>query len=103
MFNRRQLWSWVAAFTLSAAGTAQAQDVIRVATDATFPPFEYTENGKRTGFDVELIEAIGKVLNKKIEWTEIDFKGLIPGIVSKRFDVAASAIYITDERKKVVA
>lgn len=103
MFNRRQLWSWVAAFTLAAAGSAQAQDVIRVATDATFPPFEYTENGKRTGFDVELIEAIGKVLNKKIEWTEIDFKGLIPGIVSKRFDVAASAIYITDERKKVVA
>ena len=46
--NRRQLWSWVAAFTLAAAGTAQAQDVIRVATDATFPPFEYTENGKRT-------------------------------------------------------
>ena len=103
MFLRRQLLSWAAVWTLAAAGAAHAQDAIRVATDATFPPFEYTENGKRTGFDVELIEAIGKVLNKKIEWTEIDFKGLIPGILSKRFDVAASAIYITDERKKVVA
>jgi polar amino acid transport system substrate-binding protein len=103
MFLRRQLLSWAAVWMLAAAGAAHAQDAIRVATDATFPPFEYTENGKRTGFDVELIEAIGKVLNKKIEWTEIDFKGLIPGILSKRFDVAASAIYITDERKKVVA
>ncbi len=103
MFSRRQLLSWAAMWVLAAAGAAHAQDAIRVATDATFPPFEYTENGKRVGFDVELIEAIGKVLNKKIEWTEIDFKGLIPGILSKRFDVAASAIYITDERKKVVA
>jgi polar amino acid transport system substrate-binding protein len=51
---------------------------------------------------VELIEAIAKVLNKKVEWTDIDFKGLIPGLLSKRFDVAASAIYITDDRKKVV-
>jgi polar amino acid transport system substrate-binding protein len=33
---------------------------------------------------------------------DIDFKGLIPGLMSKRFDMAVSAIYITDERKKVV-
>jgi polar amino acid transport system substrate-binding protein len=33
---------------------------------------------------------------------DIDFKGLIPGLISKRFDIAVSAIYITDERKKVV-
>jgi polar amino acid transport system substrate-binding protein len=92
----------IAALTLGLSGFARAQDVLRVGTDATFPPFEYTESGKRVGFDVELIEAIAKVLNKKVEWTDIDFKGLIPGLLAKRFDVAASAIYITDERKKVV-
>ena len=85
------------------AGTAQAQgEPLRVATDATFPPMEYVENGKRTGFDVELVEAIGKTLGRKIEWIDIDFKGLVPGLISKRFDMAVSAIYITDERKKVV-
>jgi polar amino acid transport system substrate-binding protein len=93
---------FLAALTLGPSSLAQAQDVLRVATDATFPPFEYTEDGKRVGFDVELIEAIAKVLNRKVEWTDIDFKGLIPGLLAKRFDVAASAIYITDERKKVV-
>ena len=65
----------IAALTLGLTGFARAQDVLRVGTDATFPPFEYTENGKRVGFDVELIEAIAKVLNKKVEWTDIDFKG----------------------------
>lgn len=98
----RCIVGFLAALTLGLSGLARAQDVLRVATDATFPPFEYTEGGKRVGFDVELIEAIAKVLNKQVEWTDIDFKGLIPGLLSKRFDVAASAIYITDERKKVV-
>lgn len=99
---RRTLLGLIAATALSLTGAAHAQDVLRVATDATFPPFEYTEGGKRVGFDVELIEAIGKTMNRKVEWTDIDFKGLIPGLLAKRFDVAASAIYITDERRKVV-
>jgi polar amino acid transport system substrate-binding protein len=101
MFRRRFL-ALLAALSMGAVGIAHAQDVIRVATDATFPPFEYAENGKRTGFDVDLIEAIAATIGKKVEWTDIDFKGLIPGLVAKRFDVAASAIYITDERRKVV-
>lgn len=84
------------------SSAARAQEVLRVGTDATFPPMEYVENDKRTGFDIELVEAIGKTMNKRIEWVDIDFKGLIPGLVSKRFDMAVSAIYITDERKKTV-
>jgi polar amino acid transport system substrate-binding protein len=95
----------VAALTVAALGSslARAEDnVLRVGTDATFPPMEFTENGKRTGFDVDLVEAIGKKLGKPVEWVDIDFKGLIPGLVSHRFDMAVSAIYITDERKKVV-
>ena len=88
---------------LGFAGAAHAQgEPLRVATDATFPPMEFVENGKRTGFDVELVEAIGQTLGRKIEWIDIDFKGLVPGLISKRFDMAVSAIYITDERKKVV-
>jgi polar amino acid transport system substrate-binding protein len=87
-----------------AGATAHAQDrsPLRVGTDATFPPMEFVEAGNRTGFDVDLVEAIGKTLGRPIEWIDIDFKGLIPGLVSKRFDMAVSAIYITDERKKVV-
>jgi polar amino acid transport system substrate-binding protein len=99
---RRTLVALLAAGSLALVTGAHAQAVLRVATDATFPPFEYMENGKRVGFDVELIEAIGKVLGRPVEWTDIDFKGLIPGLLAKRFDVAASAIYITDERRKVV-
>ncbi|MBS0314646.1 MAG: glutamine ABC transporter substrate-binding protein [Burkholderiales bacterium] len=81
---------------------SHAAEPLRVGTDATFPPMEFVDNGKRTGFDVELVEAIGAKLGRKIEWVDIDFKGLIPGLIAKRFDLAVSAIYITDERRKVV-
>lgn len=103
MTIRRQfLLSSMAALAF-AAGSAQAQDnVLRVGTDATFPPMEFVDNGKRTGFDIELVEAVAKSMGKQVEWVDIDFKGLIPGLISKRFDMAVSAIYITDERKKVV-
>ncbi|MGI4858445.1 MAG: transporter substrate-binding domain-containing protein [Janthinobacterium lividum] len=79
-----------------------ADDVIRVATDATFPPLEFVKDGQRTGFDIDLINAIAKTLNKKVEWVDIDFKGLIPGLIAHRFDVAASGIYMTEERRQVV-
>ncbi|XUW92286.1 transporter substrate-binding domain-containing protein [Burkholderia sp. M6-3] len=86
----------------SGAASAQTPDVLNVATDATFPPMEYTENGARTGFDVDLMNALAKAMGKRVQWTDIDFKGLIPGLIAHRFDAAISGIYITDERAKVV-
>ncbi|GKS73815.1 glutamine ABC transporter substrate-binding protein [Acidovorax sp. SUPP950] len=101
--RRNLLLASLAAVFALGAGAARAQDnVLRVATDATFPPMEFVENGKRTGFDVELVEAVAKSMGKQVEWVDIDFKGLIPGLISRRFDMAVSGIYITDERKKVV-
>jgi len=77
--------------------------VLQVGVDATFAPFEYVENGQKTGFDIELVTELAKVMGaKKVEWVDLDFKGLIPGLQAKRFDVIASAMYITEERRKVI-
>lgn len=100
--RRNLLLAGMAALALGAAGAHAQDNVLRVGTDATFPPMEFVENGKRTGFDIELVEAIAKAMGKQVEWVDIDFKGLIPGLISRRFDMAVSAIYVTDERKKVV-
>ncbi|MDB5779912.1 MAG: amino acid transporter substrate-binding protein family [Polaromonas sp.] len=101
-FRRNFLFASLAALIFGATAVHAQDNVLRVGTDATFPPMEFVENGKRTGFDVELVEALAKSMGKQVEWVDIDFKGLIPGLMSKRFDMAVSAIYITDERKKVV-
>lgn len=103
MTTRRTLLT--AALTLGlawTAGSAQAQETIRAVTDATFPPMEFVKDGKRTGFDIELVEALAGAMGKKVEWIDIDFKGLIPALQAGRADIAVSAIYITPERAKVV-
>lgn len=41
-------------------------------------------------------------MGRKIVWIDSDFKGLIPALVAKRADLAMSAIYVTDERRKLV-
>lgn len=92
-------------FTLSLTGlsaAAMAQDTVRIVTDPTFPPMEFMKDGKRTGFDIELTDALIAEMGKKAEWIDIDFKGLIPAVLSGRADMAVSAIYITDERAKVI-
>jgi polar amino acid transport system substrate-binding protein len=76
---------------------------LRVGVDATFAPFEFVKDGKKKGFDIDLMSAISKELGiKKLEWVDLDFKGLIPGLLAGHFDIVASAMYITDKRKKVV-
>ena len=104
MLNRRHLLA--VCFSLLAttiAGPASAETApLRVVTDATFPPMEFVKDGQRTGFDIDLVEALGKAMGRKIEWIDIDFKGLIPALQAGRADMAMSAIYITDERRKVV-
>ncbi|QYD71064.1 transporter substrate-binding domain-containing protein [Paraburkholderia edwinii] len=87
-----------------APGSAAAQDsnVLSVATDATFPPMEFVDKGQRTGFDIDLMNALAKAMGKEVKWTDIDFKGLIPGLIAHRFDAAISGIYITPERSQVV-
>lgn len=84
------------------AGAALAQDSLTISNDATFPPFEYMDNGKLTGFDVELMEAMAAKMGVTPNWVNTDFKGLVPSLVSRRADIAISAIYITEERQKVV-
>lgn len=78
--------------------------ILTVGTDATFQPFEYVnEKNEYDGFDIDLIRAVAKELGaEKVDFVDTDFKGLIPGLQGKKFDLIVSAMYITDERKKTI-
>jgi ABC-type amino acid transport substrate-binding protein len=77
---------------------------LRVGTDATFPPFEQTSPaGKKYGFDIDLVNAIAKHAGiLKVEFDQVPFGQLIPGLLANHIDLAASAIYITPVRAKVI-
>lgn len=76
-----------------------------VGTDATFQPFEYKNaQNEYEGFDIDLVRAVATELGaEKVEFVDTDFKGLIPGLQGKKFDMIVSAMYITDERKQTIA
>lgn len=82
---------------------AFAKEKIYVGTNAEFPPFEYLERGKITGFDIELIEEMGKVLDADIKIVDMSFDGLLPALQMKKVDVVIAGMTATEERMKTVA
>lgn len=87
------------------AGTGStAAQTIKIGADVTFPPFELVQNGKVTGFDIDLITAIAQAENLKIDGDikTMDFQGLIPAIQTGSIDVAVAGITIKPERAQQV-
>lgn len=82
---------------------AFAKEKIYVGTNAEFPPFEYLEKGKITGFDIELIEEMGKILDADIKIVDMSFDGLLPALQMKKVDVVIAGMTATEERMKTVA
>ncbi len=78
--------------------------VLRVATNPTFAPFEFQNEGSKEfdGFDMDLIRAVGKQAGYKVEIQNMGFDALIPALNANNIDVAVSGMSITEERKKSV-
>jgi len=74
---------------------------IRVATDATWPPFEYVSEQTKAieGFDIDLLKAIAEKEGLEIEFINVAFDPLLAGIAQCQYDAAISSITITEERK----
>lgn len=72
------------------------------AVAATFAPFEYHENGKLTGFDIDMMNMIIKKMGLKPNPLNMEFKGLIPSLQGKRADIINSGMYIKPARAEVV-
>jgi glutamine transport system substrate-binding protein len=81
--------------------TSTAQ-TIKVAADTTFPPFESEKDGKVQGFDIDMINAIAKKENLKVDLSTMQFTGLIPALQAKSVDVAVAGITIKKSRLAAV-
>lgn len=87
-----------------APATASAADedrVVRVGTEGVYPPFTYRDpdTNELTGFDVEVVRAIGEEAGWDVRFVEAPFDSLFPALDSGRLDVIANQVTINDERK----
>lgn len=103
---KRSLWYALtllvlASLVLSACGPS-GKTKITVATDATWPPFEYVDPTTQEiiGFDIDLIKAIAENQGLEIEIVNVPWDSLLAGMAQCQYDIAISAMTITEERKK---
>ena len=84
--------------------TAGAQvKELKVAIDPTYEPFTFkTPDGKPTGFDVDIANAVCEQVKRKCVFVEQVWDSMIPGLQAKKYDVIISSMSITEDRKKVV-
>ncbi|MDR5683616.1 MAG: basic amino acid ABC transporter substrate-binding protein [Armatimonadota bacterium] len=76
---------------------------IRVATDATYPPFEMLDAEKNLiGFDIDLINEICNLVNCRPQIQSVAWEGVLAGVEKGDFDVAISGITITEQRAEKV-
>jgi glutamine transport system substrate-binding protein len=93
----------IAAVCMAALAGMAFAEKITVATDTNFPPFEFKDkSGQHTGFDVELWDAIAKVIGLEYELQPMDFNGIIPGLQTSQLDVGIAGMTIKPERAEVV-
>lgn len=82
----------------------QASREVKVGSDIAYAPVEFYENGTEVkGIDPDLAAAMGKALGVKFTFVNTTFDGIIPALLSKRFDVIMSAMSVTDEREKQIS
>lgn len=86
---------------------AQAkQGTIVVGTSPDYPPFESLKGVKIVGFDMDLVEEIGKRLGYKVVFVGADFSTLIHDLGTldppSPYDMVASALTITAAREEII-
>lgn len=77
---------------------------IRVAVNGTYPPMESLDlaTNKLVGFDIDLGEALAKVLGVTLEWQDSSFAQLIPSLQSGRTDMILSGISDLPARRETL-
>ena len=84
------------------ADASNLEDTYVVATDTSFVPFEFEEDGEYVGFDIDIVNAIADRVGFEIDLETTNFDGIIPGLQTGTFDIAIAGITITEERKGAV-
>lgn len=84
------------------ASCGKKDNVLHVATNAEFPPFETIVNGEIVGFDIDLINAIAGKLGMEVKLDNVDFDGVISAVTSGADDLAISGLTINEKRKQSV-
>jgi len=100
----KKLTLLISIFILSFSVSAKEWKNIRIGVEGAYPPFSQTEaDGSVTGFDIDIANALCEQMNAKCTLVKQDWDGIIPALMSRKFDAIIATMDITEARKKKVA
>ena len=73
-----------------------------MATNAEFAPYEFKEEGKIVGFDVDMMTAVCDILGKELVIDDMAFDSVIAAVDSGKADVGVAGMTVTEDRLKNV-
>ena len=94
----------MAATFMAGLGIGSASAEIRLGLDtAPYPPFaDQDASGTRTGFEIELGNAVCAAMGETCVWTPIAWDGIIPALTSNKIDAIFASMSITAERMETI-
>lgn len=107
LMHKTLAWIAPAVLGILAATSASAQDFpglitpgkIVVGTTGSAPPTSMIDaGGNLAGYDIDLMTKVGQDLGVDVEFVQLDWAGLLPGLISGRFDAVASGVSRSKER-----
>lgn len=79
------------------------ENVLTVATNCEFEPFEYLDdNGNPTGIDIDIVTEIAKELGMTVRIKDMAFESVVGSVGSGAQDLGAAGLTVDDERKQSV-
>jgi polar amino acid transport system substrate-binding protein len=87
-----------------AFGSCSGKDdnVLYMATNAAFPPYEFKEGDNFAGIDVEIATEIAKKLGMELQIADVEFGSIIGGVSTGKYDIGMAGMTVTEERKQSV-
>ena len=93
----------LASAALMIGTSAIAQDVVRLATEGAYPPYNFVNDaGEVAGMERELGDEACKRAGLTCTWTVNDWDSIIPNLQSGNYDVIIAGMSITDAREEIV-
>ena len=89
--------------TPSRLDTIKQRGTLRVGLTGDYPPFSFADKSTSalTGYDVDMMAALGEALGVKIAFVHTSWPTLTRDFQADAFDLAAGGISITTEREKI--
>jgi polar amino acid transport system substrate-binding protein len=93
-----------AGFAVLTAMSAASAQTIKVGANIGNVPWEFqNEKGEIVGFEIDLMNEVGKRVGQKVEFVNIPFQGLFAAVQSGQVNAAVSSITITKKRLESVS